>query len=99
MKTDRQGKIKLCGIGGFDNPLDSATYPKRLYAEGKESARISFRRIWVDRYMFDSCGRFVEYWSCELKLLSNGKCFLDGREIKDKDEIENVNEIFTNLKL
>lgn len=94
------GKISLNGIDGFDNPLDRP-YPKKDYSEGKESARISYRKIWIDRYARSEKQpyTFYEYSSCELKLLSNGKCFLDGRELKQKEDVEAVNEIFSNLKL
>lgn len=97
MKLDGEGKILLNGIG-FDNPLDRSPYPKRDYSEGKESARISFRKIWLDRYVKDGI-RTVEYWSCELKLLSNGKAYLDGKEIKDSDDVKTVKEIFENIKV
>ena len=92
------GKISLVGIDGFDNPLD-APYPKKDYSEGKESARVSFRRIWLDRYVWsrEKPNTFTEYWSCELKLLSNGKCLLDGREMKSPDDISATKEIFSNL--
>lgn len=86
------GKISLGGFDGFDNPLDRP-YPKKDYSEGKESARISYRKIWLD------CYSFSEYWSCELKLLSNGKCFLDGKELKQDDDVKTVKEIFNGLKL
>ena len=90
MKTEG-GKISLGGVAGFDNPLDYP-YPKKNYSEGKESARISYRRIWLDRYADG------EYGSWELKLLSNGKAFLDGVELRKGDDMDTVNEIFAGLK-
>lgn len=98
MKTDG-GKISLGGLDGFDNPLD-IPYQKKLYSDGKESARISYRKIWLDRYVRDcrDSNAISEYWSCELKILSNGKCFLDGRELKKKEDVDAVNEIFNGLK-
>ena len=99
MKTDGD-KISLGGFDGFDNPLDKP-YPKNDYSEGKESARISYRKIWIDRYVKskNKPNIFSEYWSCELKILSNGKCFLDGKELKQSDDVEAVREIFNELKL
>ena len=95
MKLTNEGKITLNGLE-FDNPLDKDFYPKKDYAEGKESTRISFRSLWLDRYPIKDGRR--EYWSCELKLLSNGKPFLDGKEIRSAEDRETVNEIFKNLK-
>ena len=68
------GKISLNGIDGFDNPLDKP-YPKKDYSEGKESARITYRKIWIDRYVRnkDKPNIFSEYWSCELKILTMWK--------------------------
>jgi len=97
MKTNG-GKISIGGFDGFDNPLDRP-YPKKEYSEGKESARISYRKIWIDRYVRERPDRFSEYWSCELKILSNGKCFLDGKELKQSEDVETVKEIFNGLKL
>ena len=85
------------GVSGLDNPLDRP-YPRRDYDEGKVSARISYRRIWLDRYIFDGM-RQVGYWSCELKVLSNGKCYLDGREIKNPDEAKRAREIVDSIKM
>lgn len=96
MKIDGE-KISIGGLDGFDNPLDRP-YPKKDYSEGKESARISYRKIWIDRYV-KSRDNSNEYWSCELKILSNGKCFLDGKELKQNDDVETVKEIFDGLKL
>ena len=78
----------------FSNPLETDSYPRKDYSDGKESARISYKRIWLDHYQGTT-----EYWSCELKLLSNGKAFLDGKEIRDASEIASVREIFDNLKI
>ena len=97
MKT-ADGKITLRGIGGFDNPLDSP-YPKKDYSEGMESKRISYKSILLDRRIRNDRGDIVECWFCVLKLLSNGKCFLDGRELTQKEDVSTVNEIFSNLKL
>ena len=93
----REGRVSLGGIDGFDNPLDKP-YPKKNYSTGKESARISFRKIWLDRYVTDG-QRTIEYCSCELKLLSNGKAYLDGKEIRDSDEVKTVMEIFDCIKI
>ena len=100
MKLNETGKVALNGLD-FDNPLDFNPYPKKEYSEGKESARISYRKIWIDRYVRnkDKPNVFSEYWSCELKILSNGKCFLDGKELKQSDDVETVREIFNRLKL
>lgn len=97
MKLNEKCKVVLNGLD-FDNPLDLNPYPKKDYSTGKESARISFRKIWLDRYVTDG-QRTIEYWSCELKLLSNGKAYLDGKEIKDSDEVKTVKEIFDNIKI
>lgn len=91
--------VSIGGIDGFDNPLISLPYPKKDYAEGKKSARISFRSIWLNRYGRDANGRLVEFRSCNLELLSNGKCFLDGKELKRKEDIDTAKEIFTALKI
>lgn len=99
MKTVN-GKIAFSGYGDFFNPLDSP-YPKKDYSEGKESARISYKKIWIDGYNYsaDKPNQPSDFFSSELKMLSNGKCFIDGREIKRNDEIENVREIFKNISL
>lgn len=91
------GKLILNG-NEYDNPLDG-TILKREYAEGKESPRISFKRIYISRYIFDNKGVQTEYQSCELKLCSNGKVFLDGKEIKDNEEVSSVKEIFNSIKV
>ena len=96
MKLTIDGKIVLNGLE-CDNPLDREPYPKKDFREGKESARISFKSIWIDRYPVKDGRR--EYWSCELKILSNGKSFLDGKEIKTAEERGTVDEIFKNLKI
>ena len=97
MNLTKDGKVRISGLA-YDNPLDTE-YPKRAYAEGKESARISFRSIWLDRYGRGEDGHVKSYSSEELKLLSNGKVFLDGRELKDESSIETAKEIFKFLKV
>lgn len=97
MKTDNHGKVVLMGIR-FDNPLDGdGTYPKRNHKTGKESARISFESFCLDTYVTDGMN-VKSYGSYELKLLSNGKAYLDGREFKDSDEISTVNSLFEGMR-
>ena len=98
MKLTSTGKVSFNGAE-YDNPLDFQPYPKRNYLEGKESARVSFRRIWIDGYTLSPDGEGNEsYYSSELKVLSNGKATLDGRELKG-DELANAREIFDNLQI
>ena len=97
MKTDTQGRIVLMGIR-FDNPLDGdGTYPKRNYKQGKESARISFESFYLDSYVTDGVS-VKAYGSYELKALSNGRMFIDGRELKDEAEIETAKSLFDGLR-
>lgn len=96
--TLNHGLLEIGGMAGFGNPLDSP-YPRKQYAEGKESARISFKSIWIDRYIRGEDGHMKEFQSCQLKLLSNGKAYLDGKELKDEKDRKSASEIFTNLKL
>lgn len=85
--------LTIGGLSGFDNPLDRGDYPKKDYSEGKVSKRISYRKIWLDRYAEDG------YGSYSLEILSNGKCFLEGRELKQENDVKTVREIFDNLKI
>lgn len=91
------GKLILNGID-FDNPLDNPIF-KRNYSEGKDSPRISFRQIWLDRYIIDCKAATSEYQAWALKLCSNGKVYLDEKEIKDKDDVSSVKEIFNQIRI
>ena len=97
MKLTPDGKVTIGGRE-YDNPLDRSPYPKKDYSEGMASARISFKSIWIDSYPLNHRGE-REFWSCEMRLLSNGKAFIDNKEIKSADDVETVKEIFKNLKV
>ena len=89
---------KVC-IGGveYDNPLDGNPIPKRDFREFREGARTTVKEIWLERYLWDGNCVHVER-SC-LQMTNRGVCSLDGRQLKNSDDIEKVKAIFGGLKV
>ena len=89
--------VTLGGISGFDNPL-ARPLTRKEYAEGNVSSRVSYRAVWLDLYERGEDGHLSGYRSCELRMCSNGKCTLDGRELKSPEDLKKVKAIFLALK-
>lgn len=93
---NKNGKVGLSGLE-FDNPLDQLPIPKREFREFNEGIRTKIKEIWVERYIPETNGIGIERQS--LQMTNRGVCFLDGKQLKDKDNIEKTKYIFDNLQV
>lgn len=91
----KNGKLILDGVV-YESPLDEP-YDKRKYKEWKETQKTSFRSIWLDQYIYNN-SESVYYASLELKISNRNKVFLDGKELKNEDDVKSVIDVFNNIK-
>lgn len=97
MKLENASR-KVC-IGGieYDNPLDGNPIPKREYREFREGARTTIKEIWLERYVYEGGCVHIER-DC-LRMTNRGVCTLEGRQLKDREDIERVKAVFEGLKV
>ena len=94
MKLTKSGRIELGGVE-YDNPLDFP-YPAKDYSTGKEGRNTTYRKAWLERYLLDVNRTFIE--RSELKVLSDGRAFLDGIALS-KDDSKSAAEVMDGLKV
>ncbi len=91
------GKVELGGKL-YENPLDDNPIPKRDYREFQVGARTTVREIWLDRVVRDGVDSVHIERDC-LQMTNRGVCTIDGRQLKDRGDLERVKEIFSKLEV